>query len=663
MKKRTLSTIAPITLSLATTLSAVDTTWEGVNSSESNSSADVELGSNWDTGNVPGTGDTAIFNYQGDPTLQGSISIDSTDTLFDPSGLIFRSNEDPSGFTQTSPLIIDKSLNLTNGLQIVASGSANSGSRDGDRLQIGTNSFGTTWNIDSLDINEGMSWSFFELGIGDSSPNNSTVLNITGDQTFAANTNTKNGNININGGVTTENETNTLAPQMRFTGVGATITLNNAGQRTTGVIGLGGVHLDVRSDQTWIADATSFVNMEGSVGASGFAGKYVVESIDGGRLDNLGALNIRINGNQNTSASATTAMRMHGGTYGSLWMNSSGTSGRDQRINATDDLSFAAAVVDFDGAGDPYASDYGLRLRNDAGNSDAQILDMGGFNLDVANGVHFVDEGSATDKGYIPKSLLLIVEGSTVDIGGDVLMEAPNGRGPEAPAGGSGNFANNKISLDGGATGADVTLGGSWDVRVVGSTRDNLKNSTLTMTGDSATFEIADASTVTNMSSSSWGVDTFNVGTTGDLANVSFVNNYLNDNTATGDANLDKIGEQFVANTVNIGENSTLDTAGETVRILNGLSVDATGTLDLNTGAVLGMGSIVDSFFGDGDMTALWNVFADRVLDSSNAGYQFTAVLDGGQTKWQVSAVPEPSTYALIFAGVMGAVVYFRRRK
>lgn len=656
--------ILPTAAILATgAVQAVDITWIGVNNSDTNSSADVSLGTNWDTGNVPGNGDTAIFTFSGGGSiLRGDISVTSADTTFDPTGLIFNSNADPDGYTQTSTLSIDKDLNLTSGLEINASGSANSSSRDNNRLQIGTNTLGTTWNISSLDIGNNMNWTFLQLGIGDSSPNNSTVLNITGDQTFETPTNVKSGTINTNGNTSVENETNTLAPQMRFTGVGSTITLNNAGQRTTGVIGLGRVHLDVRSDQTWIADSTSFVQMTGSAGASGFAGKYIVESIDGGRLDNLGALNIRIDGNQGTSNSDTTAMRIHGGSYGSLWMNSSGTSGRTQRINATGDVNFNAAAVEFDGDGNPYASNYALILRNSDGNADAQILDMKGFNLNMANGIKLIDDAGATSAGYNIDPLLLIVEGSTLTVGGDVIMDAPNGRGPEAPAGGSGNFAQNNLSIDGGATGVDFTLGGNWDVRTVGSSRDNLKNSILTMTGDSASFEVADANSVSGVGSSSWGVGTFNVGGAADAANVQLVNDYINDNPVSGDAEVDKVGEKLVAGDLNIAANSALDVNGLNVEVAD-LTIDATASLDLNTGLVLSDGSIVDSFVGLGDQTSDWAAFSSQVTDSTNPLFEFSPVLDGGDTKWQASLVPEPSTYALIFAAIAGIAAWRRRKR
>lgn len=642
-------------------LNAADITWIGVNNSETNSSADVSLGTNWDTGTVPGAGDNAIFIYRGAPNLAGDISITSADTAFNPDGLTFLSNEPPNETQPTTDLIIDKDLTLTNGLVINASGSANSGNRDSDRLQIGTNAFGITWNIDNIDIGNNMNWTFLRLGIGDSSPNNSTVLNITGDQTFTTPTTVKSGSINVNGNTSVENETNTLAPQMRFTGVGSTITLQNAGQRTTGTIGLGSVHLDVRSDQTWIAEPTAFISMTGTAGAPGFAGKYIVESIDGGRLDNLGQLNIKIFGNQGTANSDTTAMRIHGGTYGSLWMNSTGTSGRNQQINATGDVNFAAAGVGFDVNGDPVATNFGIILRNDAGNSDTQILDFKGFNANVTNGIWLVDDAAATSSGFNIDPLLIRANGSTMTVGGDILMEAPNGRGPEAPAGGSGNLANNQIGIDGGASGVDLTLGGNWDVRVVGSNRDNLKNSILTMTGAGATFEVADATSVTDVASSSWGVGTFNVGGAGDPASIQLRNDYLNDNTATGDAELDKVGEKLVADLLNIAADSSLDANGQQVVVAD-MTMDPTATLDLNTGIVLSDGTIVDSFVGLGDQVADWTGFASQVSDSTNPLFEFSPILDGGDTKWQASLVPEPSTYALIFAAIAGIVAYRRRR-
>lgn len=642
-----------LTLCVLVNASAVDNNWLGANSG--GTSTDVEDTASWSGGTVPTTGETAVFDFTSSTT---DLSFDATDTLFNPSGLSFIGNG------TTTDLYVLKDLDLTDGLFVSGQGSGGSGNIRTSRLVFGATGAGVTINASNLSLGPSTpSWGFFLLGSGDQTADSSTVLNITGDWTLSAPNNSQdNSSINSTAGASLENPTNTLGPQLRFTGSGATISIASGGKNTTGSIGLGWTHLDVRSDQTWNFDSTAFISMLGSAGSPGFAGKYLVESIDGGRLDNLGGLNIFIAGNASHNADATTGMRLHGGTYGSLWMNSTGSSGRDQYINIVDHVSFVGGAVDFDVNGDPEVTPWGLILRNTAGNSDTQYLNANSFDVAITNGLKIVDDGPANNQSYNNDPLVLLVEGSTLTIGGDVLMTSSTARSPEAPAGGSGFLAASNLSIDGGATGVDFTLGGNWDVRVVGSNRDNLKNSIFTMVGDAATFEVADAAGTSGVGSSKWGLGTFNVGGVADPANVQLVNNFINDNPVTGDAELDKVGEMLIAGVMNINANSTLDVNGLNVE-LGGLSMDPTAVLDLNSGVVLVDSTIIESFVGLGDQLASWQSFEAQVIDSSNPLFEFIAVIDGGNTKWQAVLVPEPETYALFAGAVMGLIVFWRRRK
>lgn len=648
--------IEMLTLGLAASAASLhaQNIWQGANSLIG-TDTNINDGANWSGGTVPGTGEMAVFEYYGDALSKTALSIGAADTDFDPSGLTFSSNVGTNNHTQTSDLIIDKSLTLTDGLILNASG-GNSANRDNDRLRIGSGAFGITWDVESFTFSS-YGYSFIQMGIGDDSPNNAATLNLTGANVTIDGSNLVRGSVfGLSGNVAVENETNTKAPLMAFTNTGGTVNLLSGGQQSTGSLGLGGVRLAARSDQTWTADATSFVTLYGSAGAVGFAGKYLVESIDGGRLDNLDVLNIRIEATQSTSNDATRAMRMFGGTYGSLLMSSATTSGRTQWINQTDDVTFAAAAVGFDEFGDSYASPYSMWMENDIATehgSDTQIYDTQGFDLNLTNGLLFLDTASTTQAD---RPIRINAEGSNITIGGDVLWEAPNRR-PD-----SGGTVQNQMSLDGGATGANVTLGGSWDVRVVGSSQDNLKNSIFTMTGDSATFEVADASGTSGVAASSWGLGTFHVGGAADPASVQLVNDYLNDNPFNGDANVDKVGEMLIAGLLNINPNSTLNVNGLNVEV-GDFTMDPTATLDLATGVVLSDGAIIESFIGLGDQVSDWQVFESQVVDSFNPLFEFTAVLDGGNTKWQAALVPEPSTYTLIFASLAGALVMYRRRR
>ena len=349
-------------VALATALApAADITWIGINYVTPSTATDIEDGANWSSGTVPGAGDSAIFAYSGnaDSQYMGNLYIDSTTTTFNPDGsLTFLANQNPDSWRQSYDLYIDKNLTLSGDL--IMTGYPGSSGRDTDRLQIGMLAQGVTINIGgSLDISQSASpsWSAIRLGIGDASPGNSTVINLTGNATFAtpSNSGTNYPNSITSAPVNTENATNDMAPQMRFTGSGATITLQQAGKRTGGTIALGWTAIDARSDQTWVCDDLAFITMYGNIGAAQ-AGKYIVESIDGGRLDNLGALNIRTDGDTSSSGSVTTGMRLMGGTYGSLWMNSTGSSGRTQWINMTGDVSMMKQAVAFDVNGDPVQS-------------------------------------------------------------------------------------------------------------------------------------------------------------------------------------------------------------------------------------------------------------------------------------------------------------------
>ena len=278
----------------------------------------------------------------------------------------------------------------------------------------------------------------------------------------------------------------------------------------------------------------------------------------------------------------------------------------------------------------------GLVLRNSAGNSDSQILNLAGYSLTVEHSVRLADDAAETTAGTA--SILLDADAATVVIKGSVIMDAPNGRGPEAPA--SGFNANTNIGIDGGNPGMDLTVGGNWDVRVVSRNSSNLAYSTLTMTGDAATFELADDATQMTITSGIWAVGLLNIGTGADDAGLQLVNDYINDNPVTGDEAVDKIGEKLI-----VGD----------------LAMTAGSTLDLNTGLSLSADQIIETMLSPGDQTGTWLPLAGQVFDSTNPGVTFTAVYDGGDdaTYWQVDVIPEPTTMALL---AVGAAALLKRR-
>ena len=186
------------------------------------------------------------------------------------------------------------------------------------------------------------------------------------------------GTLHINGSASVENVTCDLAPQMRFTNAGGTVTLKQAGQRATGRSAWGMCTSTPRSDQAWICDETAFVRMTGSVGATvdstSYAGKYLVESIDGGRLDNLGQLNIKIGRQRQRQLQFDDR---HAPLRRDVW----------QPVDELHRHVRARPAHPHDGKrrlrapgrrvrhnGDPVVSGYGLILRNATSNSDTQIF-------------------------------------------------------------------------------------------------------------------------------------------------------------------------------------------------------------------------------------------------------------------------------------------------
>ncbi len=650
---------------------AADVAWIGLNSTAESLATDINDGANWDSGTVPTTGDTAIFNYSGldqTNTFKGDLFISAADTNFNPSGLTFNSNVDPNSWAQEMDLYLDKSLTLTDGFSFSGYGSGGGSGQQNDRFRVGTQASGVTLDITSwTTTGQAPGWAWFNLGAGTGVAG--TAFNFTGSSfTFATPDNSLSQS--INGGKATEDAALIENPSWNFTNVGGTINLESPNNRTSGTIGLGLVHLNVRSDQTWTAEETAFVSMTGSTGSSGNSGKFIVGSIDGGRLDNLGELDIKLYSTSQSSSLAT-AMQLHGGTYGSLQsQGDTNTVARVQAIKMNDDVSLIGSAVLFNELGEAYDSDYGFALRQVASigtqQTDSQNFYTQGFTLDISKGILLEDLSSSSQAG---RNLKLFMENSNVSIGGDVLM---TGDAYRLPGGGD---VNTNIGLDGGANGANVTLGGSWIVHTVaakGSSNNyNLSTSTLTMTGgdgaESKTWEVGDASSTTGVQAQTWSVATFNIGVdAGDTSHIKLVNEFLNDNPFVSDPNIDKIGEKLIAGALNVRENSYLDAnLGEANVEVASLLLETGATLDLNTGLTLTDGQNIAGFVGLGDLTSSWNTFSGQVIDSSNPLFAFSAVYLGGsdETVWQAALVPEPGTWALL-AGLAGlGYCIIRRRK
>jgi hypothetical protein len=471
---------------------------------------------------------------------------------------------------------------------------------------------------------------------------------------------------------------------MRFTSVGGTVTLEQAGNRATGTIGLGYTHLAVRSDQTWVADDLAYVSMFTIAGYRSGDGSVereanpLVGSIDGGRLDNLGEVNLQVYATRaDPAASEETATPLLGGTYGSIYTNGRGNN-RIGRLNLKGEVNLVGNAVQPDATNGPSALEYSLALNYV--NGGPFVIHQNGHTLNLTNGLRILEAGGPTYRYGYP-TVQLDAEGSTLHIGGNVLIESVNG-GPEAafehPQDGGGRDArpNPTVGIYGGS-GAAITVGGNWEVKTISMNNAMLSNSTLSMIGgtelDPATFEVADNASLTGVQSDSWSIDTLNIGDGTNPAYVQLVNDHINDNPVTGDAALDKIGEKLIVDTLNIHADAVLDINGQVVEIgPSTLSIDVDGLLDLNLGDPLADQELVSQFIGLGDQTAVWDSFVDQVIDSSNPDFVFEPFYSSSEdvTQWRGifspqqdpgAVIPEPMTALLVLAG-LGLTAARRRR-
>lgn len=157
---------------------------------------------------------------------------------------------------------------------------------------------------------------------------------------------------------------------------------------------------------------------------------------------------------------------------------------------------------------------------------------------------------------------------------------------------------------------------------------------------------------------------TFTIGD-GDLTNSAVAN-------FNATINLNRFGglTTYVINTdgtLNIATNFTWDSGADTVVQLNGGTVDASGTV---TGLTNRAGSFVSFDALDSSFTATFGgVFADLTAVTDQFGDSFTAAnnwtlaaTDNGDNSFTVTAVPEPSSFALL-AGCFGLTWIMLRRR
>ncbi len=414
---------------------------------------------------------------------------------------------------------------------------------------------------------------------------------------------------------------------------------------------------------------------------------YVIDSIDGGNLTNLGAVNIRLITEDSLGTNIAGAMRLRPGTYGGLRWDTGTSSNRDNWLKLTGNTSFTGRAVipgNMSGSLDPVASNDSLFIQpGSAGSFSVKNVSLEGFNLTLTHNLTVDDQSNSVTTSNFRGTLIAASNsgsGQTLTVGGDISItsafQGSDARGLETTLGsGVARGASRLFGIDGGASGNFIVrVGGNFTTNVMSNTRaaftSNLSASTLFMLGGTdgnpVTWEVGDAAADSGVGVNKFSVGTFNVGDTGDPAVVKLVNTYINNNPLAllQDPNVNKAGEKLIAGTLNIRANSLLDAnlGIASAEVATALFIDPTGTLDLNTGTVLTLGYIVPNFIGLGDQTSVWNTFANRVLDSGNVGTTFEAILDTGNTKWQVVAIPEPTTIVLIALGAAGLLIARRRR-
>lgn len=570
-----------------------------------------------ETGNVPGAGDTAIFLYGSTSSVFGDVNV--TAGAFDPDHLELHAG----GFGgPTTPAA--SRFNVLRDLDLqtltITSGYTSSGQGEGIFF-VGEDATLTISGDDPLTFggNRG-SWASLELAEG-------ATLRFDGDsQTFDSRLG--DGANQLRGG----GHDRVVA----FSNANATITLSHLGTSTNAPnIHLGTQKVRFHADQTWL-------NPEGTgvVSLQMVAGEQAFESITGDRLDNMGqvALQIGHTGGNDTSL-------LPGGTFQSIEFTRSATSNRHNQIRMQDDIHLTGGHV-IPGDGDEQeAVQSQFSLYHAFGNRYGGRLILDGNTLTTDRGVWLEKTGSET---HVRARNLIVASNATLNIGGDLIFDdsLDDGR---------------RTGVTGDA-GTVVNLGGSFSANSRSLNEDNLHLATMNLTGGTSpmpnTFEVG-ADARQTIASGTFALGTLNVGTASSPAHVVLVNDHLNDNEHDIDfEQRGKEGEVLLAGELNIAADSVLDLAGHGAKIVNGLSIDSGGTLDLNTGLGLEADDIVAAFFGVGDQTATWNSFAGDVIDSSNSEFSFVAVTDNDNTYWQ--AVPEPASLALVG---LGSLLMLRRRR
>ncbi|MGI5869758.1 MAG: hypothetical protein ACOX9C_10005 [Kiritimatiellia bacterium] len=622
-----------VLLACGTLRSAETNHWQGMNTPAGTAAmTDIDDAANWSLNRVPGVGndDVASIGFYSD---QGNLVVPG-DAAFNPSALIFNGCGDGSSFqADDSYLAIDKSMTLDRLKVTSYLRAGGSGKLFQQRLRIGTLTpapvvVTLTGNGDALDMTE---WNaapqFFNIGTSN------VVVDFTGNDIAFSQRQQRFGFFYpIYGGTDRENAANTANSSFRFTTPGADVFLEDQGIAGP-TLNFGYCNLAVRSDQVWTADPAAYIRFVLRVPAAGCDGPCLIQSIDGGRLDNLGELNIVVT----RASSMPASQRIFGGTYGSLAMIGGNSTLRNGHITQSGDVEFTRGAV-LPPASDAIpaqATAYSLLMTNSYYNLSYMRYITDGHALSLAAGLKLytfqANANAAVD-----------IKGSSVLVGGDISISCHADISPWSAT------PTRAVGIIGDETSV-LRLKGNYESRCR-SYYDNDNNfnknfsaSTVELIGgtDVKTWEVGDAGTLTGVQKNSFSVGTLKIGTENDVGNVMLVNNHLNDNPVTQTNELDLVGEKLVVGTLLIGAGSKLDINNQAVEVGTSLSIQPGGVLDLNTGVRFTKKQRIENMVGLGDQTAAWDAAAANVIDNANRGTTFTSVYDSDADKtcWIVQSL------------------------
>jgi hypothetical protein len=604
----------------------------------------------WDIGRVPTAGDTALFNLQ--RSTQNTAYADAEILIsgaFSPDHMILRaaSWQRPAN----SPVRIQKNLSLQS-LRLEQGYTTSTGPQlivdSGFVLTLsGTNPM--TFGGDQG------GWQGLTVGSGATLQFNGASQ--TFDQfntSYLHGTNGFGGSGPLAGGV---------GGVVEFTNAAATITLGNpgrvfarvgaAGDVVAGAIVIGQQQLRVHSETTWLNPSGL-----GAIILRAATGQPLIEAIDNKPLHNMANVSLivrhtEVNGHIIDIPEASFRSILFGGSLTSTRSNSFRMMGN---LNLTGGTGIAGNGLTGDSGTVATESDFGLVFDN--GNQLASRLLLNGHTLTVTRGA-LVQKRAGSDNNAVA---IIDANGSVLNIGGDLVFSEGSRPAGNRNAAEDALLEFRRVGVIGNAT-TVINLHGSFSSNSRSTTQGALHLSTMNLLGGTGpggvvTFEVA-ADRSQGLVTSSYALGTVNIGSATQTAHVKLVNDFLNDNDA---ANLEKVkdGEVLLAGVLNIAAGSILDVNGQGVKVVNLLSISPTGLLDLNTGLALAEDDVVKSFFGVGDQSAVWELLASQVIDSSNAGFSFTASYDSLDNATYWVAIPEPAALSLL--GVGGLMMLRRRR-